>query len=136
MSHLSQARQLARVRDVERRMAAGAVARASMKLVEAENRLIRLNELSQMIAPGSGPLAGGALASGGECVARLLAGSVAISGQNDQLVADVDGAQRKFGLADTRAQIAGRNLASAEQAEARSFDLREALKLPGRSMSR
>ncbi|MDB5701135.1 MAG: hypothetical protein JWL66_1334 [Sphingomonadales bacterium] len=135
MSHFSQARQLARVRDVERRMAAATVARASIKLREASDRLTRLDALSQMIAADLGPLSGRALASGGECVARLLAGAVAISGQNDRLVAEVEVARRTFGLADTRAQIAGRNFVGSERAEARASDLREALKLPGRSVS-
>lgn len=130
MSHSSLTRQLARIRGVERRIAAASVSRIVKQVADSEARVVRLNELSQAIAPCPGSLSGDALASGGECVARLLAGSIATSIQRGRLDAEVELARKAFAVADVRAEIANLNVKTAARAEVKAADLRAALKRP------
>lgn len=130
MSQSSLTRQLARIRGVERRMAAASVARTVKQVADSEARVVRLNELSQAIAPCAGSLSGNALASGGECVARLLAGSIATSTQRSRLDAEAELARKAFAVAEARAEIANLNVTNAARADVKAADLRAALKRP------
>jgi hypothetical protein len=123
---------LALVRDVERRRAAVSLSAAAARLTEAEMRIARLKQLSQAVSSGTGLCSGSALASGGECMVRLLGGSIATAVQRERQIKQVETARWEFGIADTGAEIAKRQAAEAEQIAARNDDLRNALKLPFR----
>ncbi|CAN5312312.1 hypothetical protein BH09PSE3_BH09PSE3_09700 [soil metagenome] len=136
MSGIDTARKLSRLRDMERRLAGASLATAAAGLNDAEGRIERLKHLSVAIAVEPGLVGGNLFAAGAECVSRLLTGCVATAIQRDHQIYAVETARGAFAVADARAQIAGRHLVVAEQAESKSAELKTALKMPVRGFSR
>jgi hypothetical protein len=132
MTGLSQKQKLARVRDVERRLAAVSLTASLVRSSETETRIIRLEQLSHAVAVRAGPCSGHALASSGDCVGRLLTGSIATVAHWNRQIEHVETARQSFGIADARAQIAQRHVAVTARVAAKDAELREALKMPVR----
>jgi hypothetical protein len=132
MSGLTRARQLARVRHVERHAAGFSAAAAVNRVIETDLQISRLKELALAVSTACGPSSGSSFAASGECVARLLAGSVASERQRDRLSADAEIAGQLFASADTRARISAEKLTSAQAADAKTNELRSVLQSPSR----
>jgi hypothetical protein len=136
MSGAELKRKLSRIRDVERRLAGTSLTVAARRVDECQDRVERLDQLLRAIMPSADLHAGNMLAAGGECVARLLAGSIATSFQHSRCASELEVARSLFGIADTRASIAKRDFNEARRVEAERADSRAISKIPNRESTK
>jgi hypothetical protein len=135
MISLAQIQKLARVREVERRLAAVSLAASTTQMRETETRMVRLKQLSRAVVIGPGLRTGAVLASGSECVSRLLIGCIATLQHRSRQIEQEEIARHSFAIADARARIAQRHVVTIARASAKEAELRAALKMPVRGIT-
>ncbi|WP_293880925.1 hypothetical protein [Sphingomonas sp.] len=136
MSAISQARQLVRVRGIERRFAVLTLADGIAAVAVFDARLARLKHLSNVLAVDRGPQAGSVVAASGQTVANLLAGVLATETQRERSVILLGPLEQSLAVADARSRNAEDRRDRAERIAGREAEARKTFTAMVRGMGR